>query len=161
MSDTVSIWVPTPQPTTARAKLAPRTALGWESARDRRCSGGRGLPPVGGPAGGALLRSRPPHPGHPPGEPLLPEGSIRRRERAARPAVRARRKATATPAIRSRPKARIIGVGESSRARKPAAVARDAVAIVGPPLIAAARAASMPARPSAPASSKRAWNWIA
>ena len=56
-----------------------------------------------------------------------------RGESAARPAVSARTKAIATPTISSRPKPRTIGVGESWRTRKPAAVARQAVAIVGPP----------------------------
>ena len=63
----------------------------------------------------------------------LPEGSARRSRRSGP----GRRRST-TPATRSRPKPRTIGVGESSRARKPAAVARQAVAIVGPPLSAAA-----------------------
>jgi hypothetical protein len=81
--------------------------------------------------------------------------------RAAKPAVSARRKARATPIRRSRPKLRTIGVGESWRARKPAAVARHAAPIVGPPLVAAARAASVPDIPLSTSSSKRAWSWIA
>ena len=67
------------------------------------------------------------------------------------------------PSTRSSPKPRTIGTGDSSRIRKPTAVARPAVAIVGPPAPAAASAASSGSgrglRPRA--SSKRAWNWIA
>ena len=66
------------------------------------------------------------------------------------------------PTMRSKPKPRTIGIGESWRARKPAAVARQAVAIVGPPPAAAdARRLDAGSAPLAIASSKRAWNWIA
>ena len=51
--------------------------------------------------------------------------------RAANPAVITRTKARRTPAKRRTPKPRTIGVGERRRTRKPAAVARQAVAMVG------------------------------
>ena len=51
MSETVSIWVPTPQPTTASARPTPRTSPGRSIARDRRRSDGRavGVPLRAGP----------------------------------------------------------------------------------------------------------------
>jgi hypothetical protein len=54
-----------------------------------------------------------------------------------------------------------IGIGDRASAANPAAVARHAVAITGPPAAAAAVAARPGASPSALASVKRAWNWIA
>src|SRR5207344_2860000 len=77
----------------------------------------------------------------------LPGTARRRRLRAAKPAVSAKRKAAKTPTISRLPKLLIIGVGEISRARKPAAVARQAMAIVGPPALAALLAASAPDSP--------------
>jgi hypothetical protein len=70
-------------------------------------------------------------------------------------------KANKTPANRRTPKPRTIGVGESRSTRKPAAVAKQAVAIVGPERFAAVLAASAPEAPVASTSSRRAWNWIA
>src|SRR5262249_22271730 len=112
-----------------------------------------------GPAGGGRgLRSRPLHQRHPPGGSSFRR---RRRPRAAKPAVIAKAKAIRTPATSRIPKLLIIGVGEISRARKPPAVAKAAIAIVGPPELAAARAASTPERPDSSASSNLAWSWIA
>ena len=50
------------------------------------------------------------------------------------------------PTMRSQPKPRTIGIGESCSARKPAAVARQAVAMVGPPARGASRLRSAPPR---------------
>jgi hypothetical protein len=81
--------------------------------------------------------------------------------RAANPAVITRMKARRTPAKRRTPKPRTIGVGESRSTRKPAAVARHAVAMVGPARFAAVLAADSPEAPVDSTSSRRAWNWIA
>ena len=51
---------------------------------------------------------------------------------AANPAVSAHPKASAIPITSSSPKPRTIGTGDSRRTRKPAPVARQAVAMVGP-----------------------------
>ena len=82
---------------------------------------------------------------------------------AAKPAVAASANASATPATSSSPKERTIGIGESSAApRSPAAVATQAAPITGPPPRGGRRGGARrgPA-PSARASLKRAWNWIA
>ena len=65
------------------------------------------------------------------------------------------------PATSSSPNERTIGIGDSASAAKPAAVARQAAPITGPPRAAAAVAARAGAMPSALPSLKRAWNWIA
>ncbi len=70
-------------------------------------------------------------------------------------------KATATPTTSSRPKLLTIGVGESIRARKPAIVAMQAVAIVEPAAATVRATACAPRAPLPTSSSKRAWNWIA
>ncbi len=86
----------------------------------------------------------------------------RKRTSAAKPAQIAHRSASTIPSTSSAPKPRTIGTGDSSRTRKPTAVATPAERIVGPPALAALTAAprgSVAERASA--SSKRAWNWIA
>ena len=60
------------------------------------------------------------------------------------------------PPTRSSANARTIGIGESSRTQNPAAVARHAVAITGPPRAAASTAARGGEDPSRTASTKRA-----
>ena len=82
---------------------------------------------------------------------------------AAKPAVSAQASATKMPITSNAPNPRTIGTGESSSTRKPTAVERPAVAIVGPPALAAA--AALAAGPGGTAavlstSSKRAWNWM-
>ena len=64
------------------------------------------------------------------------------------------------PMISATPKPRTIGIGERSRMRKPVAVARPAVAMIGAPADAAITARSIGSAPEE-ASSKRAWNWMA
>jgi len=76
--------------------------------------------------------------------------------------VSAQPKASAIPITRSSPKPRTIGTGDSRSTRKPAPVARQAVAMVGPPRAAARGAASRAVKPSSRiTSSWREWNWIA
>ena len=66
------------------------------------------------------------------------------------------------PTTTRAPKPRTIGTGDSSSTRKPTAVARPAVAIVGPPAAAALAAASRSSSAFPRLSSSwRAWNWIA
>ena len=121
MSETVSIWVPRPQPTTASASAdAEHPPRRWRSTAR---SGERGRHGAGGVACGRREPSR--HRRRPPRGARA--SARRRRLSAAKPAVRARPKAIAMPTTSSRPKLRTIGVGESCRARKPAAVARQAV----------------------------------
>ena len=82
-------------------------------------------------------------------------------DNVANPVLTARRNASATPTTSSSPNPRTIGIGDSSSTRKPAAVARQAVAIIGPPRTAASTAARGGDAPARVASTKRAWNWIA
>ena len=80
---------------------------------------------------------------------------------AAKPAVAATTSASAVPSTSSSPNERTIGIGESTSAANPAAVAKQAAPITGPPLDAARVAALAGCAPSRRASLKRAWNWIA
>ncbi len=65
------------------------------------------------------------------------------------------------PSTRRRPNERTIGIGDRTSAANPAAVARQAAPITGPPFEAARVAALAGGAPSLRASLNRAWNWIA
>ena len=70
-------------------------------------------------------------------------------------------KASAIPITSRSPNERTSGLGERAKTAKPAIVARQAAPITGPPPAAAAATARPGGAPSALASLKRAWNWIA
>ena len=111
------------------------------------------LEPGGRPAGGPVGLAAAPGP-----------ASIRARPRARAPPsppVSATTNARATPITRSSPNERTSGLGERAKTAKPAIVATHAAPITGPPPAAAAATARPGAAPSALASLKRAWNWIA
>ena len=163
MSVSTLICVPTPQPMAARISPAASTLSGCACPIPRRrCTrgGSEGCPcrarrPVFRPTRSARENHRKAKNPARNGAPLA--SAPDRRLNAAKPPTKASAKAMAIPATRSRPKLRTIGVGDSWRARNPAAVARQAVAMTGPPPEAAKRAASAPEpAPRAIASSYRA-----
>jgi hypothetical protein len=168
-SEITSVCVSAAHPSTATASPIIRTRRGRTSATStpRR------------PHAASLSRTRPirsPKPlvaiaSHRPAAFARSRGSMggtsgRRSEKrisAAKPAVSAHSRATRIPITRSTPNPRTIGTGESKRTRKPTAVDRPAVAIVGPPALAAAEAlAAAPGGTAAvrSTSSNRAWNWM-
>jgi hypothetical protein len=80
----------------------------------------------------------------------------------AKPAVSVSANASTIPITSRIPNDLTIGTGDSSRTRKPAAVAAPAVAITGPPARAACAARSAWSPPASGAVSLNLdWNWIA
>ncbi len=150
MSEITGIWVPTPQPDdreqrprrrgpcraprwTPQAPAGPRDRRPPQLGRAERGDRADGLahPPAGGrPAARAARGAR------------NSIGIRRPQQRQGGEAHRQRKaKAIAIPSTRSRAKPRTIGIGERTRTQNPAAVARPAVAITGPPRAAASTAA--------------------
>ena len=78
-----------------------------------------------------------------------PPGRSRASVEGGEPGGQRDRNAIAIPSTSRSAEARTIGTGDSSRTRNPAPVASPAVAITGPPLAAARRAATAGANPSA------------
>jgi hypothetical protein len=149
----MSVSTPVPalaiQPQTASSVPAKRTRLGLAIARAIAAT--------------EVDRSR--APSHPPPSPRVEGTGVdpRQAERpsAASPPVSATRKASAIPTTRRSPNERTSGLGESAKTAKPAIVATQAAPITGPPPAAATATARPGGAPSARASLKRAWNWIA
>ena len=143
MSETTSVRVPAIQPQTASTSAAASTLPGLAIAT---ASARLPIAPTRAPTAPAPAASRAAAPRAPAGAALaLPRQAAS--ASAAKPAVAATAKASAMPTTSSSPKERTIGIGESARAAKPAAVARQAVPITGPPR---RRRRSPPARAPAP-----------
>ena len=154
-SETTVLCVSSARPTTATASPMASTRLGCESEKPsvRQERSASHSPAAWTRGCERSAASRP-----------LSVAGRRKRTSAAKPAHSAQPSASTMPSTSSAPKPRTMGTGDRRSTRKPVAVARPAVRIVGPPATAAATAGSSSSRPLAAretASLYLAWNWIA
>ncbi len=169
-SETTSVWVPTPQPSTASAAAVastrPGAAIAIASAERPNEELRARIEPPRRRARAPAVAKEAAAPSSASGAAMVGRRRARDRagsaeERAARPAVREIASAEMIPITRAKANSRTIGIGESTSERKPTVVASAAVAITGPPRTAAITAAAAGRWPASAASRKRAWSWIA